>query len=59
MKIIEELNGWKEVAKYSFFQFVQIRASDLNKLHRHHPKLAKWLRGRIPARFIFIDEDMP
>jgi len=53
-----ELNGWKEVIKGFFFQLIQIKSSDLNKLHMHYPELEKWIRYRIPARFIYLDEDM-
>jgi len=59
MKIIEELVLLREVARYSFCQIVQIKASDLNKLHKHFPNLEKFLRRRvIPASFILLDEEM-
>jgi len=59
MKIVEELVLFREVVRYSLCQIIQIRASELNKLHRHHPKLEKFLRRRIiPASFILLDEDM-
>jgi len=59
MKIVEELILFREVVRYSLCQIVQIKASELNKLHKHYPRLEKFLRRRIiPARFILLDEDM-
>jgi hypothetical protein len=59
MKIIEELVLFREVVRYSFCQIIQINASELNKLHKHYPKLEKFLRRHvIPASFILLDEEM-
>jgi len=59
MKIIEELVLFREVVRYSVSQIIQIKASELNELHRHHPKLERFLRRRIiPTGFILLDEEM-